>query len=110
MVTRHSIKRREPAWAILALATAVALSACERGPAQAAHAEDAPSDGAPSLLEKWCSSCHAPPRPDVHTAREWPAVVAQMQNHRIQQGLGKIDDQDLQTLLDYLQHHARPAS
>lgn len=60
------------------------------------------------LLQRWCSDCHGPPKPAAHKSREWPGVVAQMQNHRITQGLGKINDQDLADLLNYLQRHAQP--
>jgi hypothetical protein len=70
--------------------------------------EPDPRNGGALLLQRWCSDCHGPPKPSAHKSREWPGVVAQMQNHRITQGLGKINDQDLLDLLSYLQRHAHP--
>jgi len=61
-----------------------------------------------SPLHKWCSDCHAPPMPTSHKAQEWPSVVAQMQNHRITEGLARIDDQSLEEILEYLKSHAKP--
>ena len=61
-----------------------------------------------SPLQKWCSDCHAPPMPTSHKAREWPNVVARMQNHRITEGLARIDDKSLGNLIEYLQNHAKP--
>jgi hypothetical protein len=63
---------------------------------------------APPLLRKWCSDCHAPPSPKSHRAQEWLNVVAVMQMHRSTQGLAKINSQDLENLVSYLQSHAKP--
>ena len=60
------------------------------------------------LLHKWCSDCHAPPKPSAHKASEWPDVVAQMQTHRIVNGFAKINDRDLGKLIKYLEDHAKP--
>jgi hypothetical protein len=61
-----------------------------------------------SPLKKWCGDCHAPPKPSSHKSQEWPNIVARMQDHRITQGLAKIDDQALSKLVTYLQNHAQP--
>lgn len=58
------------------------------------------------LLKKWCSDCHAPPNPASHTVAEWAGVVARMQQHRTKRGFAKIDDSDLESLINYLQTHA----
>ncbi|HXH71363.1 MAG TPA: hypothetical protein VNI58_00920 [Mariprofundaceae bacterium] len=54
-----------------------------------------------------CSVCHAPPQPTAHTAGEWPAVIARMQNKRIQRGLGPIMSGDMVKVRDYLILHAK---
>jgi len=54
-----------------------------------------------------CSSCHRPPMPDVHLARDWQAVVARMQQHKEQRGLVAMSDIEQQQVLTYLQTHAK---
>ena len=90
-------------------------SGCESGEPQGAHAKLSMNTGqistdseAPSPLKKWCSDCHAPPKPTSHKAQEWPNIVARMQDHRITEGLVKIDEQNLSNLVNYLQSHAQP--
>jgi len=60
-----------------------------------------------AALNEQCSSCHASPKPDVHTALEWVRVVRRMQMYRVQRGLGAIADRDMQILLAYLKKYAR---
>ncbi len=63
-----------------------------------------------AVLVEACATCHAPPHPEVHTAREWSWVVHRMEAHRIQRGLGAIADTDRNALLSYLTRHAgRPS-
>jgi len=106
---------RHPLGTALALVIATLITGCGNNDQQIEHAKKTMSSlqtseggGSSSLLQKWCSDCHAPPRPASHKAREWPNVVARMQNHRITEGLAKIDDQNLGKLLEYLQSHAQP--
>jgi cytochrome c553 len=54
----------------------------------------------------YCSGCHGAPRPGQYTAREWPSIVARMQQRRISARLGPIPPQDLREILDYLQANA----
>jgi hypothetical protein len=54
-----------------------------------------------------CSSCHRPPMPDVHIARDWQAVVARMQQHKEQRGLVVMSDAEQQQILVYLQANAK---
>ncbi len=54
-----------------------------------------------------CSSCHRPPMPDVHIAKDWQAVVARMQQHKEQRGLVVMSDAEQQQILSYLQAHAK---
>jgi cytochrome c553 len=78
---------------------------------------DAPSSASSSSADKswrnanrtylhYCSGCHGAPRPGQYTAREWPSIVARMQQRRISARLGPIPPQDLREILDYLQANA----
>jgi hypothetical protein len=60
------------------------------------------------LMNEYCSSCHAPPRPGKHNAEEWIHVVERMQTHRIRRALGAMSTRDQQILTSYLQEHAKP--
>jgi len=54
-----------------------------------------------------CSSCHRPPMPNVHTAREWEGVVVRMQQHKQQRGLVAMSHAEQQQILAYLQVYAK---
>jgi len=80
-----------------------------------ANLPDLQSEGA-LLIQRYCNQCHNLPSPGLHTAAEWPTVVARM-NHRMQMmsGRGKMwmmrdikapSQQELDTLLTYLQANA----
>ena len=66
---------------------------------------DTASHGYAVLLDA-CGTCHAPPHPEAHTAREWAWVVHRMEAHRIRRGLGAIAAADRDALLAYLRLHA----
>jgi hypothetical protein len=62
-----------------------------------------------------CSQCHVLPDPRRHTAAEWPAVVARMQENMqwMNRVVGSQPDPDepqlrVEAILDFLQKHARP--
>lgn len=69
------------------------------------------SEGA-QLLVRYCTQCHNLPGPGMHTAGEWPAVVARM-NGRMQMmsggmmGVRAPSAAELDTLTVYLQEHAQ---
>jgi len=76
---------------------------------------DPQSEGA-RLIKRYCNQCHNLPAPGLHTAAEWPNVVARM-NHRMQMMSGRSKmwmmrdieaplQQELDTLLIYLQTNA----
>ncbi len=69
----------------------------------------APQAGEPGAvaLGKNCGSCHAPPNATRHTAAEWPQVVARMELHRVQRGLGEIAPDERALLLAFLQAGAK---
>jgi len=101
----------------LMLTVAIINTGCENN-SHARHTSQADSgtgmekigarDAQSSPLQKWCSDCHAPPMPTAHKAQEWANVLARMQNHRVTEGLAKIDDQSLKTIIEYLESHAKP--
>jgi len=74
---------------------------------------DPDSEGA-RLLGQYCSQCHGVPGPGMHTASEWPTVVARM-NRRMQMmsGGGMMmrieapDDNELDILSAYLEKNAQ---
>ena len=74
-----------------------------------------PEPGSPgaALLETYCTQCHGLPGPGMHTAAEWPAVVARMAR-RMEMMAGhpmmrvRAPTQgELDTILAYLQRHAQ---
>jgi len=80
-----------------------------------ANLPDPQSEGA-RLIQRYCSQCHNLPAPGIHTAAEWPNVVARM-NHRMQMMSGRggmwmmrntkaPSEQELDTLIIYLQANA----
>lgn len=56
--------------------------------------------------QHYCGGCHGAPRPGLHTAREWPNIVARMQQRRMSARLGPIPNDELRQILDYLQANA----
>jgi len=79
---------------------------------------EATSNGA-QLLGHFCTQCHELPGPGMHSEEEWPRVVARM-NWRMQMMSGQNmmrmmpdikapSDNELQTLVAYLQKHAQQA-
>ena len=71
------------------------------------HAADAASvQSRNGVLGKYCSSCHAPPSPKLHSKSEWPGVVARMNLHRVEARMTALTDPERQQVLAYLQSHA----
>lgn len=78
----------------------------------------APTSKGARLLGRYCMQCHNLPGPGMHTAPEWPAVVARM-NQRMQMMsghgmmgmmMGQVEApsaSELRSILDYLQAHAQ---
>ena len=62
---------------------------------------------AANIFEEQCSKCHALPSPLQHTASQWPGVVQRMQNHIKQGNLPLIPQNELNTIVAYLEKHAR---
>ena len=64
------------------------------------------SEGA-QLVKKFCSDCHAPPSPMVHTAKELPNVIYRMQERRRMKAYELIGDSERAVLLEYLEKFAK---
>lgn len=65
------------------------------------------------LLARYCIQCHDLPPPALHTASEWPKVMARMERHmQMMARMGSIQnptDQEQTAILSYLQQHAASA-
>jgi cytochrome c5 len=55
---------------------------------------------------QYCGGCHAAPQPGAYVARDWPVIVARMQQRRMGVGLGAIPPGSYQQILDYLRENA----
>ncbi|MET0166242.1 MAG: hypothetical protein ABW318_14705 [Vicinamibacterales bacterium] len=69
---------------------------------------DADSAGA-KLVSTYCTQCHAPPAPTLHTANEWASVTQRM-HIRMEsgwQGIKTPTEQEMKTIVAYMQKHAR---
>ena len=69
---------------------------------------DADSMGA-KLVSAYCIQCHAAPQPTLHTANEWTSVAQRMHLHMDSNlpGVKKPTDQDMQSIVAYMQRYAR---
>jgi len=68
-----------------------------------------PDSAGAKLLSEYCTNCHAAPPPTLHTGQEWTSVLAPMDTHMLDAGAGvrQPDAAQLQTILAYMQKHAR---
>jgi len=64
------------------------------------------SEGA-KVFVKYCSDCHAPPKPSVHVAQEWPNVVYRMQERRRMKAYSLMSSEEVAVLTSYLQKYAK---
>jgi cytochrome c5 len=62
------------------------------------------SEGAQLLVQR-CSTCHAAPKPSLHTANHWPRVVERMQMRMSSKAQRPLKPKEFSVLLDYLQRH-----
>lgn len=90
---------------LLGISLSALLTACsEKAPTAAVDYPEIDSEGAQLLLE-YCSTCHAPPSPSVHTAAHWPGVLERMQMRMSSKAQMVLKPQEFAVLLDYLQRH-----
>lgn len=84
------------------------LSACEMPTQQASKLVlPEPDSAGATLLQDFCSNCHAPPNPVVHAADEWPNVIFRMQERRRMEGYKLLTDDEMTVLVEYLQRNAK---
>lgn len=79
------------------------------GPPSAASPDGAAAttrDDVSRAYVQYCGGCHGAPLPGSHVAREWPSIVARMQQRRISARLGPIPPEQLRDIIDYLQANA----
>ncbi len=68
---------------------------------------------AAQLVSKYCSQCHAPPSPSIHTGKEWSEVTSRMRAHIGDQtqtagtGVKVPSAAELDAISAYLGQHAR---
>jgi mono/diheme cytochrome c family protein len=73
----------------------------------APHEPGLPETPELTLFRQTCSRCHALPHSASHTADEWPLVVERMRANMERMGRSGISDQERDTIVRYLQEHAR---
>jgi hypothetical protein len=79
------------------------------GPAPGAQALPDPDSPGARLVSTYCVQCHAAPQPTLHTAKEWAGVTQRM-HIRMQsgwQGIKTPTEQEMKTIVAYMQNHAR---
>lgn len=93
---------------LLLLFPVMILMACEM-PVQQKSAVKLPEPGSPgvAMMKEFCASCHAPPSPTTHTAKQWPNVLYRMQERRRMEAYELLNDDELAILLNYLKRHAK---
>lgn len=79
-----------------------------RGPAvPAAGADTASTDNGRAegarLTRQACGVCHAPPAPGLHSPQQWPPVIQRMRAYRRNYGLPALTDDQVTSILHYLQ-------
>ena len=72
-------------------------------PEKSAHVATVQQHG---VLGQYCSECHAPPSPRLHSKSEWPSVLSRMDLHRVEARLPALTPSQRKAVLAYLQSHA----
>lgn len=74
---------------------------------RAASREDLP-DGGPgkALFTRTCSGCHALPDPGQYPPDSWPAVVQRMRDHMRTMDVGRVTDEQADSIIGYLKRAA----
>ncbi len=90
------------------LAALLVLTACSGADGRSARGDwPEPQSARFATFAAACGRCHAPPRPSLHTQKEWVQVVARMQRHRAERGVRLLSKAELAAVLGYLQGYAR---
>ena len=85
------------------------LSSCaDQQPAEKLTLQDYPeanTETAKLYVEK-CGSCHAAPLPTIHSKKQWFGVVQRMQFRMTNKAIKPLNEQELETIIGYLEKHA----
>lgn len=83
------------------------VAGCELPQTQTKISLPEPESEGAQTVKKYCSGCHAPPSPLVHTAEEWPNVIYRMQERRRMKAYELIGESDRVILLGYLEKYSK---
>lgn len=83
------------------------LAACGSGELPQSKPLPDPESVGGQLMKVHCASCHAPPQPDTHVAKEWPNVIYRMSEKLRLKGYQPMTQEEIQSLVAYLQKHAK---
>jgi len=86
---------------------ALVVAGCELPQTQTKISLPEPESEGAQLAKQFCSDCHAPPSPLVHTAKEWPNVIYRMQERRRMKAFELIVEPEYTILQEYLQKFAK---
>jgi len=86
---------------------ALLVAGCELPQTQTKISLPEPESEGAQVAKQFCSDCHAPPSPLVHTAEEWPNVIYRMQERRRMKAFELIAEPEHTILLEYLQKFAK---
>jgi len=92
---------------LLTVMFALLVAGCELPQTQTKISLPEPESEGAQVAKQFCSDCHAPPSPLVHTAEEWPNVIYRMQERRRMKAFELIAEPEHTILLEYLQKFAK---
>ena len=92
---------------LLMVVLVMLVSGCDLPQTQTKISLPEPESEGAQVLRRFCSDCHAPPSPLVHTAKEWTNVIYRMQERRRMKAFELIGEPERIKLLEYLQKFAK---
>lgn len=84
----------------------VSLIACTDTANSIVESKQKSAKSVSTILDEHCSYCHVPPKPSAHPSDEWHNIVFRMQKHRLKRGLKKLNDDEFQMVVTYLEREA----
>jgi len=92
---------------LLVVLLGLLVAGCELPQSETRISLPEPDSQGAQMMRKFCSDCHAPPSPLVHSAKEWPNVIYRMQERRRMKAYEMIGEPERTILLDYLQKFSK---